>query len=208
MRFLVTLLGTLIDKRRTLALLILSYGMVLVQTPTNGTEAVIDSEKTKMNGLLCIFLANLTSGFAGAFLEKIYKSKSSTSVWEKNMQLACFSVPFAFFAALTKDHETFRRNGFFSGYNAVVMAVVALQAAGGLIVAIVMRYSSTILKCFAVSLSICICAVVSAVSENETLDAHIVNGIVLVNLATALYGTHRNNDKPGTLPFRKIARDA
>ena len=202
------LLGTLLDKRRILALALLIYGMILVQTPSDDVPSVrTRSNSGKVVGLLSIMSANLTSGFAGAFLEKIYKSSSSTSVWLKNMQLACFSVPFAFIAALTKDYETIGKVGYFAGYDATVIGVVALHAVGGLIVAVVMRYASTVLKCFAVSLSICMCTVLSAADQSEFLDAKSVSGILVVNLATFLYGIRPPNSKPDKFQDRIATRE-
>jgi len=185
------LLGTHLDKRRILALAFLTIGMVSMQVPSNrGDNVVQPGESGRLVGLLCVFLANLTSGFAGVFLEKIYKSDttSSASVWVKNMQLALLSAPLACIAALIKDREVFRSVGFFHGYDEIVIGIVILQAAGGLIVAVVMRYASTILKCFAISISICLCALVSIASGEESLTSHTIVGIILVNLATVLYG--------------------
>jgi len=51
--------------------------------------------------------------------------------------------------------------GFFVGYGTVVWAVVLLQAGGGLLVAMVVKYADNILKGFATSLSILFSCVVS-----------------------------------------------
>ena len=44
--------------------------------------------------------------------------------------------------------------GFFHGYNYTVIATVLLQAIGGLVVAVVVKYADNILKGFAASFSI------------------------------------------------------
>ena len=51
--------------------------------------------------------------------------------------------------------------GFFFGYSGVVWAVVLLQAGGGLLVAMVVKYADNILKGFATSLSIILSCVAS-----------------------------------------------
>ena len=51
---------------------------------------------------------------------------------------------------------TMREKGFWHGYSSVVWAVVLLQAGGGLLVAMVVKYADNILKGFATSLSIII----------------------------------------------------
>jgi len=53
------------------------------------------------------------------------------------------------------------RGDFFSGYNTYVWGVITLQAAGGLIVAVVVKYADNVMKGFATSISIIISAVIS-----------------------------------------------
>ena len=182
------LLGVHISYKKAGALLILVAGMTMVQLP-NETNQGITQERNYFLGLSAVLLACCTSGFAGVSLERIYKSDGGGSVWEKNMQLSCFSLPLSLMAAVAKDHELFRSDGFFYGYDATVCAVILLQAAGGLIVAIVMRHASTVLKCFAVALSICLCTIVSASQGHETLSFSKIAGILFVNFATFLYST-------------------
>jgi solute carrier family 35 (UDP-sugar transporter), member A1/2/3 len=52
--------------------------------------------------------------------------------------------------------------GFLHGYDEYVWSVIILQAAGGLIVAVVVKYADNVLKGFATSLSILISAFVSS----------------------------------------------
>ena len=51
--------------------------------------------------------------------------------------------------------------GFMVGYNRYVWVVIFLQAAGGLIVAVVVKYADNIVKSFATSLSIILSAFIS-----------------------------------------------
>jgi len=78
-------------------------------------------------------------------------------------------------------------NGFFYGYNPVVVAVIFLQGLGGLIVAIVVKYADNILKGFAASFSI----VTSCFLSYLVFDFHpnwmFVMGAVLVNLSMYMY---------------------
>ena len=180
------LLGVHISYKKAGALLILVAGMTMVQLPDQINRGVTP-ERNYFLGLSAVLLACCTSGFAGVSLERIYKSNGGGSIWEKNMQLSCFSLPLSLMAAVAKDHELFRSVGFFYGYDATVCAVTLLQAAGGLIVAIVMRYASTVLKCFAVALSICLCTTVSASQGHELMSFTKVAGILFVNFATFLY---------------------
>tara|TARA_B100000482_G_C12572723_1_gene284634 strand:+ start:465 stop:1259 length:795 start_codon:yes stop_codon:yes gene_type:complete len=182
------LLGSKTSNIRIIALVLLMGGMVMVQAPGRGYEALYQKpEGNTMRGLCSILLACLTSGFAGVYLEKLYKSGTeSKSLWAKNMQLSCFSLPLSFLLASQRNASSF--GDLFSGYDTVVVGVILLQAMGGLIVALVMRYASTILKCFAVSASICLCTVISITGGQEDLTAKKIVGISIVNVATLLYG--------------------
>ena len=72
----------------------------------------------------------------------------------------------------------------------VVGIVVVLQATGGLVVALVMRHAGNILKCFAVSISMCNCAVFTClVSSEQTSVSTLVMGLALVVTATFAYST-------------------
>ena len=77
----------------------------------------------------------------------------------------------------------------FQGYDGVVTLVVAVQAIGGLVVAAVLRYAGNVLKCFAVSISICTCAVATTLfSDNgHSLSASALVGVALVIGSTFLY---------------------
>ena len=51
--------------------------------------------------------------------------------------------------------------GFFYGYDLIVVSVVLLQAIGGLVVAVVVKYADNILKGFAASFSIITSCIIS-----------------------------------------------
>ena len=197
--FSVLLLNSRITRRQCLALMTLVAGMILVNASESpgGAERVVASANggDTSRGLLAVFTATFISGFAGAYLEKMYKSSShggadshSDSVWFRNTQLACFSVPVALMSAYWRDSAQIGHGGFFQGYDYVVGIVVVLQATGGLVVALVMRHAGNILKCFAVSISMCNCAVFTClVSSEQTSVSTLVMGLALVVAATFAY---------------------
>ena len=195
--FSVLLLNSRITRRQCLALMTLVVGMILVNASEGGAERVVASANGggTSRGLLAVFTATFISGFAGAYLEKMYKSSShggadshSDSVWFRNTQLACFSVPVALMSAYWRDSAQIGHGGVFQGYDYVVGIVVVLQATGGLVVALVMRHAGNILKCFAVSISMCNCAVFTClVSLEQTSVSTLVMGLALVVAATFAY---------------------
>ena len=176
--FSVYLLGTTLKYTQYVALLQLLLGMILVQHKGYSTETNLQGNDAV--GLACVLVASCTSGFAGVFLEKNFKS-TSISVWQRNIQLCCWSLPISSIAAALQAHKSGRP--FFAGYDAIVVGVIALQALGGLVTAAIMRYSTTILKCFAVSFSTCLCAMISTGIGQDTLTSARVGGIILVNMA-------------------------
>ena len=71
---------------------------------------------------------------------------STASVWLRNVQLGLFGSILAFIGAYMKEGAELSEKGFLFGYNNLVWAVVANQACGGLLVAMVIKYADNILK--------------------------------------------------------------
>ena len=191
----VVLLRIQITRKQYVALVVLVRGMIMVQASEgNAIDVSIDVfTRQGVRGSVVVFLAALTSGFAGAYLEKMYKGVRR-SIWFTNAQLAFFSLPMAVIGALGKDWKSMRASGgMFQGFDVTVFLIIALQAIGGLIVAVVLRYAGNVLKCYAVSISICSCAIATkAVSEQNRSDfcTSTVFGVVLVIGSTFLYSSN------------------
>ena len=192
----VLLLGTRITRKQYVALVVLVCGMIMVQGEEGRGRDLPSNRARKdeiLRGMVAVLTAAFTSGFAGAYLEKMYKEVGAQkrSVWFRNAQLACFSLPMAMIGSAWCDGERLRTNeGVFQGYDSVVLLVIALQAVGGLVVAAVLRYAGNVLKCFAVSISICNCAVAStflSTNGGYGLSTSTTLGIALVIGSTFLY---------------------
>ncbi|KAF9317069.1 hypothetical protein BG003_001239 [Podila horticola] len=137
-------------------------------------------------GLVVTLMACVSSGLAGVYFEKVLKTTEG-SVWLRNIQLSLFSLPFAFLAVVLKDGKGVAEQGFFVGYDWVVLSAIACQSAGGLIVAVVVKYADNILKGFATSISIIISDFVSVYLFHSTIGSVSMVGIALVLVATYLY---------------------
>ena len=188
----VLLLGTRINLRQCVSLAILVTGMILVQHGEASRQKISASSNfgETLTGALLVFIAAVTSGFAGAYLEKMYTDgRQERSVWFRNAQLACFSFPVASMLVLWRDVDLVRGGDIFHGFDRIVLCVIILQAIGGLIVAAVLRYAGNVLKCFAISISICACVMASAFSQDEgrQISMVVLLGIGLVLYATFLY---------------------
>lgn len=103
-----------------------------------------------------------------------------------------------------KDGDKIDDKGMLFGYTTVVWIVIFMQAFGGLLVAVVVKYADNILKGFATSFSIIISCVVSVYLFDFHINGQFLLGAVLVIAAVLLYGRPQNlvkpvSDKPGTL---------
>jgi len=182
--FSVLLLGKRMSGLKWLALLILTAGVAIVKVSQSG-GAAHESQNSFM-GFVAVLMASATSGYAGVYFEKQLKGSTAT-LWMRNIQMGCTSVVLSLATVFIRDGAVVRELGFFYGYNNVVYGVVLLQALGGLVVAIVVKYADNILKGFAASFSI----VTSCILEMFFFDFRpgmgFLLGALLVNLSMVLY---------------------
>lgn len=193
----VLLLRAQITPKQYTALMTLVCGMILVHKgEEHRTRASADLSDSRWSGALVgavvVFCAAFISGFAGAWLEMFLKENGGPkrSLWFRNVQLACISLPLASFAAIWRDGKRIETHGIFRGYDAVVLVIIILQALGGMLVSAVLKYASNVLKCFAVSMSICICATVTTFAAHDhegTVVGSTIFGILLVIGSTFIY---------------------
>lgn len=176
-------------------------GVVLVQLADSGTgEAtgkLTDSgpEQNRVVGFAAALGACFLSGFAGIYFEKMLKG-ADISVWMRNVQLSLLSLPFGLLTCFVNDFSKLREHGFLFGYDAFVVYLIVLQAGGGLIVAMVVKYADNILKGFATSLAIIISCVASMYMFQFQLTVQFAFGALLVICSIFLYGYDPARAKP------------
>lgn len=139
-------------------------------------------------GVMAVFVSCISSGFSGVYFERLVKQGPQTSLVIRNIQLGIFSIVFAVMAVLS-DGALITSAGFFQGYTLSTWAVILIQAFGGLMVSVTMKYADNILKGFATSLSIVLSTMVSVLilgSAAPTLQ--FVLGASIVIGSTVLYG--------------------
>lgn len=183
------------------ALFILVSGIALVQTAQSDKVHLPDPnapEQNRLLGFAAALGACVLSGFAGIYFEKMLKG-ADISVWMRNVQLSLLSLPFGAMTCLINDHSTIRDKGFFVGYDLFVWYLVVLQAGGGLLVAVVVKYADNILKGFATSLAIVISCVASIYLFAFNLTLQFSFGAALVIGSIFLYG-HVPSAKPQLKP--------
>lgn len=176
------------------SLLILVCGVAMVQLSQGGEKRTISVEQNRALGFAAALGACFLSGFAGIFFEKMLKT-SDLSVWMRNIQLSLLSLPLSLITAFINDSSAISEKGFFFGYDAFTYFLVLLQACGGLIVAVVVKYADNILKGFATSLAIVLSCIVSIYLFGFELTLQFTFGTILVIISVFLYGHDPNKSK-------------
>lgn len=127
----------------------------------------------------------------GVYFEKILKG-SQISVWLRNIQLGIYGTLIGLIGMQIKDGDKIAERGMLFGYTNVVWIVIFMQAFGGLLVAVVVKYADNILKGFATSFSIIVSCVVSVYLFHFQLSGQFLLGAGLVIAAIFLYGRPQN----------------
>lgn len=182
--FSMLMLGKKISVIQWASLVVLTIGVSLAQLSAQNTS---DANHNTTSGFIAVLLAACTSGFSGVYFEKILKN-SSTSLWMRNVQMGISSIVLGFIGVfLSTDREIVFEHGFFYGYNWIVITVILLQAVGGLVVAVVVKYADNILKGFAASFSIVTSCVLCYFFLDFDPSALFLVGAVLVNVSMYMY---------------------
>jgi len=194
------LLGTTFTTSEYVSLLFLAAGIVLVQHKPQYEEdrPWEGSFTTRTVGVGALLLASLTSGTAGIVLEKIYKdvNSQSDSIWTRNVQLGFISLPLAFVCTLLQKPDLLLTGNFTEGFDKYVWGVVACQAAGGFIIAYVLKHADNILKCLAVAISICCCAIYSVAVGDLNISINLCAGVIIVVSAVFVFSVKPTNVMP------------
>ncbi|KAK8392464.1 hypothetical protein O3P69_014669 [Scylla paramamosain] len=198
--FAVLLLRRELRSLQWLALVLLTAGVALVQlSATDGGSTTTTAGQSRVLGCVAAIAACCCSGFAGIYFEKILKG-SEVSVWVRNVQLSLLSLPLGAATALATDGSELMSKGFLHAYDGFVWYLVCLNALGGLLVALVVKYADNILKGFATSLAIVLSTVVSAAFLGFVLTLQFAVGTALVIVSVFLY-SHQPRPHPPQNPM-------
>ena len=177
------------------------------------------------HGFLAVTLACMTSGLAGVYFEFILKASSGSTpppdLWIRNTQLSLFSlvpalIPILFAPSGPEGAGLLGRiMTSFSNFNGWALGTVLTQTLGGLITAIVIRYSDNIMfvlqfhrllavslcryrKGFATSLSIIISFLASVALFSYPITLAFIVGSSIVLASTYLYNAPASPSTPPT----------
>jgi UDP-galactose transporter len=215
--FSMSMLRRTISVKKWISLVLLMIGIAIVQIPVDEPEHKKLVRRTEAKdahagmdrsiGLMAVIAACAISGLAGVYFEKVLKDSKQVTLWVRNVQLSFYSLfPALFIGVIFKDGAGISRDGFFVGYNWVVVMAITFQALGGLLVALVVNYSDNIAKNFATSISIIISFFVSvwlfdfSITVNVSfippwrliIHSHLIKfilGMAVVLYATFLYSS-------------------
>ena len=193
--FSVIVLGKKLNRRQIVALVILLVGVALVQLSSLDSGSTADQTTSASGGVvvgsIAVTAACFTSGFAAIYFEWVLKrstpSQDAYALWVRNFQLATFASFSAGFGVWTKDGAAVQASGLYQGFTPLVWFVVATEAFGGIVVALVIKYADNILKNFATAVSIVTSVIISATFLNFQVKPIFVIGAVCVMSAVALY---------------------
>ncbi|BGO89733.1 hypothetical protein NBRC10512_004388 [Rhodotorula toruloides] len=223
--FSVFLLRRRLSARKWLALLFLAAGVGVVQlqsSTASGSTSHGSHEMDKYKGLAAVFCACMTSGLAGVYFEMVLKG-SKADLWIRNVQLSFFSLLPAATAVFAPGFRLFGGGSttpnptagqpVFANFGGWAWAVVLIQVFGGLVTALVIRYSDNIMKGFATSLAIVLSFCAGIVLFDFQVTLSFLVGTCMVVASTYMYNSPdaprrsgTDSPLPSSLPSPSLAK--
>jgi UDP-sugar transporter A1/2/3 len=212
--FSVALLRKKLSTTKWISLFFLAIGVAIVQIQTTAANTSPREEvrvgsahdsapyfmhtMRPLKGFAAVAAACFTSGLAGVYFEMVLKN-SKADLWVRNVQLSLFSLIPALLPILYYPSPP-NSQGFitdiFRNFGGWAWATVMIQVFGGLITAVVIKYSDNILKGFATSLSIILSFLASVALFDFCITPSFVIGASTVLMATWMY-----NQRAGREPL-------
>jgi len=204
--FSVCMLKKKISSREWRALLLLCMGASLVEHHTF-QQHQDNVSGNPVKGTFAILIMIITSGFSGVYYEKMLKCvnkspEDNLSVWDRNVQLAAWSIGFAL-CGLFNDRDQINEKGLFFGWSLVTILQCFLMTSGGLLSAVIIKYCDVIIKGMATSISLIAISVVGWWLLGDLLDLIFLNGMGVTILAVFNY-----RDKPQEPPKYDLSTTA
>ncbi|KAK4703469.1 solute carrier family 35 (UDP-sugar transporter), member A1/2/3, partial [Phenoliferia sp. Uapishka_3] len=113
---------------------------------------------------------------------------NSPSLWARNVQLSVPSLIFSFSGVLlSPEWHRIKEHGILEGFTPLVWGVVMNQAAGGLLVAMVVREANSVAKGFATSIAIILSTLAGIVFLGMVPGWLFITGAALVITSTIIY---------------------
>eukprot|EP00301_Raphidiophrys_heterophryoidea_P012184 c18555_g1_i1.p1 GENE.c18555_g1_i1~~c18555_g1_i1.p1 ORF type:complete len:361 (+),score=94.33 c18555_g1_i1:46-1083(+) len=136
---------------RSLMMLVLAVIQITSETkPTKSSTPFSSDTEAYMDGLLYTLINVLLSGFSTVFMEKTFKdTERDLTLWERNFQLAFCSI--FVYSGLVFHSVGFR---LFDNWSWYAVSISLVASVGGILVALSLKYTDSILKSMASTLAI------------------------------------------------------
>lgn len=219
--------------KQWICLTILGMGVAVVvlgARESKGDESEGDDSANAQNlfvGLMAVTVACLCSAFAGVYFEKVLKrptndggqARAPVSMWMRNVQMAFFSICIALinmyreygdrgYTGETDESGEQILKPFLHGFTGWAWVIVALQAAGGLLVAAVIKYADNVLKGMATGVSVATGTFASTFLFGTTLTVQFGMGAAMILVSVYFF----SNELPavctgGSKDYKKSRSD-
>lgn len=192
-----------ISSMQYLSIAILGFGVALIhlsdyhpKIETESSEAVTEAEseaesETGQNhllGLIAVFICCITSGFSTVYFEFVLKkSPMQLSVHCRNFHLASWSLIFAMVHIFIEDFAQVKEYGIFHGFDMVVVLIVIAQGMSGFVVSMMIKYASSVLKGFAISISAVFATLLSVPLFGASISPSFAVAASMVVIAVKMY---------------------
>jgi len=157
-------------------------------------------------GMIALITEITLSAAASVYMEAQFKDVNDEvlGLWEKNIQLAAWSMPvYIVMDVWTKGSSFFFNSqdgtvgtvimnyyllgGFFAGWSHITLLIAMLNSLGGLAVAMSLKYTDSVLKCLAMSISVIITTWASWKLLNGVMSEYVLLASALVILGVLNY---------------------
>lgn len=185
----VVLLNRKLSMHKWLGLCLLAAGVACVQISRMESSRAADFS-SRTTGMTAVISAAMVSALAGVYFEKILKG-AKVGLWTRNLQLATYSVVVGYVKLASSEQGAEMRAGrlaFFYGYTKMTWTCVAVNAFGGLLVGMVIRYADAVMKDVALGCSIVLSSIISTFLFNFHINYTFAIGVAAVIYSVFLYG--------------------
>jgi len=180
------------------ALIVLIISVILVENectcPTVSTELANaktenagTTEYGQQTGVIIVLIMACLSSFTGVYWEKVLKG-GKANPWERNFQLALYSIIVSCITIFYKKPSDLLPSNLISGVSIVSIILFTTQASQGIVTAFVTKYTSTIIRNYSSTASLCITAILSVYLFDAKLSLFFWLGLSLVLISMNLYG--------------------
>ncbi|KAH9589268.1 Nucleotide-sugar transporter [Trypanosoma melophagium] len=194
--FSVLMLGRHLSMMQWMSLFVLTLGVLLTQQQPESSAMLKGPARSPQKPLLgvgaCV-LSGLSSSYAGVYFEKVVKT-TAPSLAVRNIHLSLFGIPFAALSLIVLDILPRRRGPtavefyYWRGYNQwLTIALVAVHAFGGLLVAVVVKYADNLVKGFATGVAVIVSGGLSFLIWGHVPSSSFLTGCALITFATVMY---------------------